>query len=314
MAKVSYVGASDKARRVKKLFIGIDGKARKIKKAYIGVGDKARLFFSSGFSESLWAYGGATNYKVDPNSMACILARARLDDQVCLSGISGKQFYSRRILTTASQIRTFHQIFGEINPDTGNIISTFDIPEYKKYHKANTTDIVAGNNDNTLIAVHPKKNGTANNTTAFTMCREVLDATTGSIIHSADVLTNVDSTGDRYTAYPATGSAPGNTIFYHTYEVYEDGGNQGFLHERNVPALASVRHIMSTYQGSNVNQVGIDYYSSRNSLFILSALNSAGYDGTALEKDYPTLAIKATYNTPSLQSIYQGRRFSTVKA
>lgn len=47
MAKVSYVGVSSKARKVKKLYVGIGGKARKVKKAYIGVGGKARIFFSA---------------------------------------------------------------------------------------------------------------------------------------------------------------------------------------------------------------------------------------------------------------------------
>lgn len=47
MAKVSYVGISNKARRVKKLFVGIDGKARKVKKAYIGINGVARLFYGA---------------------------------------------------------------------------------------------------------------------------------------------------------------------------------------------------------------------------------------------------------------------------
>lgn len=74
MAKVSYVGASDKARRVKKLFVGINGKARKVKKAYIGVSGKARLFFSSGVQPGLYVLGGYTYtlYRFDVNSMTAI--------------------------------------------------------------------------------------------------------------------------------------------------------------------------------------------------------------------------------------------------
>lgn len=74
MAKVSYVGASDKARRVKKLFVGIDGKARKVKKAYVGVGGVARLFFSSGVQPGLYVLGGYTYtlYRFDVNSMTAV--------------------------------------------------------------------------------------------------------------------------------------------------------------------------------------------------------------------------------------------------
>lgn len=313
MAKVSYVGISSKARKVKKLFVGINGKARKVKKAYIGVGGKARLFFSSGFAESLWAYGGATNYKVDPDTMACILSRACLANQVCLSGISGKQIYSTCTFAVSSNTMTIHQIYGELNPDTGSVVTTVDVPEYKKYYRVFRKDIVAGNNDNTLIAVHPKQNGTGNTTEAYTVCRDVLDANTGSVITSVEVTSRTDSVQDSYRAYPATGSISGKTILYHTYEVYEDGGNQAFVYEFNVPAMTVLRFIWQTTQGSNVPLVGVDYFSGRNSLFMLSALNSAGYDGTAYEKDYSTLAIKAQFGTGNLQSIYQGRYFSTIK-
>lgn len=62
MAKVSYVGASDKARRVKKLFVGIDGKARKVKKAYVGIGGVARLFFSSGVQAGAYSILNSSNF------------------------------------------------------------------------------------------------------------------------------------------------------------------------------------------------------------------------------------------------------------
>ena len=47
MSKGSYIGVSDKARKVKSIYVGVDGKARKIKKAYIGdANGKARLCWS----------------------------------------------------------------------------------------------------------------------------------------------------------------------------------------------------------------------------------------------------------------------------
>lgn len=47
MTKAVYVGAADKAHRVKAIYVGIDGKARKVKKGYIGVGGIARLFYAA---------------------------------------------------------------------------------------------------------------------------------------------------------------------------------------------------------------------------------------------------------------------------
>ena len=46
MGKSAYIGASNKARKIKTIYIGVSGKARKIKKAWIGVGGKAREFYS----------------------------------------------------------------------------------------------------------------------------------------------------------------------------------------------------------------------------------------------------------------------------
>ena len=46
MAKSSYIGIDNKARKIKKWYVGVDGKARKVKKAYIGVGGVARPFLT----------------------------------------------------------------------------------------------------------------------------------------------------------------------------------------------------------------------------------------------------------------------------
>lgn len=48
MAKQTYLGVDNVARKVKKVYIGVDNKARKVKKMYIGVNNVARLFFNGG--------------------------------------------------------------------------------------------------------------------------------------------------------------------------------------------------------------------------------------------------------------------------
>lgn len=48
MAKGTYIGIADKARKVKKLYFGVADKARKVKKVYFGVDGKARLVYSAG--------------------------------------------------------------------------------------------------------------------------------------------------------------------------------------------------------------------------------------------------------------------------
>lgn len=57
MAKESYVGIDNVARKVKSLYIGVDGVARKVKKAYIGVDGIAREWYSSGKKLSSCAVG-----------------------------------------------------------------------------------------------------------------------------------------------------------------------------------------------------------------------------------------------------------------
>lgn len=57
MAKESYVGIDNVARKVKSLYIGADGVARKVKKAYIGVDGIAREWYSSGKKLSSCAVG-----------------------------------------------------------------------------------------------------------------------------------------------------------------------------------------------------------------------------------------------------------------
>lgn len=47
MAKGAYVGASNVARKVKKIFVGAGGVARKVKKGYVGVNGVAKLFYSA---------------------------------------------------------------------------------------------------------------------------------------------------------------------------------------------------------------------------------------------------------------------------
>lgn len=48
MAKNTYIGVSNVARKVKNIYIGVNGVARKVKKAWIGVGGVAREFWSGG--------------------------------------------------------------------------------------------------------------------------------------------------------------------------------------------------------------------------------------------------------------------------
>ena len=47
MARVTYVGVNDKARKVKSMYIGVNDKARKIVKAYVGVNSVARIFYTA---------------------------------------------------------------------------------------------------------------------------------------------------------------------------------------------------------------------------------------------------------------------------
>lgn len=48
MARASYLGIGDKARKVKKIYMGIGDKARKVKKVYVGdANGKARLCWSA---------------------------------------------------------------------------------------------------------------------------------------------------------------------------------------------------------------------------------------------------------------------------
>lgn len=48
MAKKIYVGASGKARQVRRVFVGLEGKARAVRKGYVGIGGKARPFLGGG--------------------------------------------------------------------------------------------------------------------------------------------------------------------------------------------------------------------------------------------------------------------------
>ena len=58
MAKKTYIGVDDIARRVKKIYIGGDNVAHIVKKAYIGVGGVARPFLSSDILEYYGAITG----------------------------------------------------------------------------------------------------------------------------------------------------------------------------------------------------------------------------------------------------------------
>lgn len=51
MAKKTYIGVSNVARRVKKIYTGVGGIARNVKKGYIGVNGIARMFFTGIFKE-----------------------------------------------------------------------------------------------------------------------------------------------------------------------------------------------------------------------------------------------------------------------
>ena len=64
MGKSAYIGASNKARKIKTIYIGVSGKARKIKKAWIGVSGKAREFYS-GQEYLKLIYG--TDLRYDPS-------------------------------------------------------------------------------------------------------------------------------------------------------------------------------------------------------------------------------------------------------
>lgn len=57
MAKKSYIGIDNVARKIKKWYIGVDNVAHKVRKAYIGVGGVARPFMSS----ELTYYGSSSD-------------------------------------------------------------------------------------------------------------------------------------------------------------------------------------------------------------------------------------------------------------
>lgn len=54
MAKETYVGISNRARKVKGIYVGLNGKAREVVKGYVGVNGKARLFWESGPKALSW--------------------------------------------------------------------------------------------------------------------------------------------------------------------------------------------------------------------------------------------------------------------
>ena len=80
MAKRSYVGVDNIARKVKKGYVGIDNKARKIKKAYIGVGDIARTVYSA--EPEVTYYGKAPDLSV----ARAYLAAASIGNYVLFAG------------------------------------------------------------------------------------------------------------------------------------------------------------------------------------------------------------------------------------
>lgn len=51
MAKKTYVGIDNLARKVRKMYVGVDNTARKIRKAYIGVNNVAQCIFATGVLE-----------------------------------------------------------------------------------------------------------------------------------------------------------------------------------------------------------------------------------------------------------------------
>lgn len=60
MAKGSYAGVNNVAKKVKKVYVGVDGIARKVKKAYVGVNGIAKLCYSG--AEKLARWGQLSNY------------------------------------------------------------------------------------------------------------------------------------------------------------------------------------------------------------------------------------------------------------
>lgn len=121
MAKVSYVGISSKARKVKKLYVGVGGKARKVKKAYIGVGGKARLFFSSGVQPGLYFNNNRTDVlsRLDKNNFAK-LSSVTLPTKVYYYTTDVPEIYASD--GTFGYVNTSRKIIS-IDPVTGAVIS-----------------------------------------------------------------------------------------------------------------------------------------------------------------------------------------------
>lgn len=73
MAKKTYIGVGDKAKKVKKIYVGVGGKARRVKKAYVGVNGVAKLVYTA---ECVW---GDTTYTWNSSNSSCTATRQCVD-------------------------------------------------------------------------------------------------------------------------------------------------------------------------------------------------------------------------------------------